>query len=132
MCTIFQIFMCSRFLPFEEIVGTILHELVHIVYGPHYGPFKRLLAEITQECEAALLRKLILPSFENCGHVLGGDLDALRTFPKRDLLRYVELHVTKFHFIRFAAESRLALSISTTVCVSESDDDDLVEVIVLE
>jgi len=40
-----------NFYPYEHIVGTLLHELVHIEHGPHAGPFYKLLEQITTECE---------------------------------------------------------------------------------
>lgn len=39
----------GHFLPYEAILGTLLHELVHIVHGPHKAPFYKLLDEITGE-----------------------------------------------------------------------------------
>ena len=37
----------AAFLPYEHILGTLLHELTHIVHGPHQAPFYKLLDEIT-------------------------------------------------------------------------------------
>ena len=39
------------FLQYEELVGTMLHELTHIVHGPHDKSFYALLKEITEETE---------------------------------------------------------------------------------
>lgn len=39
------------FLPYEDILGTLLHELVHNVRGPHDAMFYAILDEITSECE---------------------------------------------------------------------------------
>ena len=41
----------SRFYPYEFVLGTMLHELVHIVHGPHNASFYKLLDEITAEVE---------------------------------------------------------------------------------
>ena len=41
----------TSFLPYDHILGTLLHELVHIVHGPHAAPFYKLLDELTDECE---------------------------------------------------------------------------------
>lgn len=38
----------SSFLPYESLVGTMLHELVHNVQGPHNAVFYKLLDEITE------------------------------------------------------------------------------------
>ena len=78
-----------RYLPFSEIVGTMLHELVHNVYGHHRQAFKKLLAEITRECEERIMMKVMLPSVAACGDILGGDLVAMDTYSQRDLARYV-------------------------------------------
>ena len=36
------------FLPYESLLGTMLHELVHNVRGPHDAFFYKLLDEITE------------------------------------------------------------------------------------
>ena len=41
----------AGFYPYEFVLGTLLHELVHCVRGPHDAEFYRLLDEITAECE---------------------------------------------------------------------------------
>ena len=35
------------FLPYESVLGTMLHELCHNVYGPHDAKFYKLLDTIT-------------------------------------------------------------------------------------
>jgi hypothetical protein len=116
----------NRFLPFEAIVGTLLHELVHIVHGPHRRPFKTLLVEITHECECILMQQVVLPSSGACGDVLGGDLIAHQLYTQRELTRYVLPVISRHILNRFAAESRLA------VCVSASSAEQTEDVIVLE
>lgn len=39
------------FLPYENILGTLLHELTHIEIGPHNDAFYELLDELKQECD---------------------------------------------------------------------------------
>lgn len=39
------------FLPYHNILGTLLHELVHIEVGPHNAAFYKLLNELNEECE---------------------------------------------------------------------------------
>ncbi|GLC38760.1 hypothetical protein PLESTM_000773000 [Pleodorina starrii] len=46
----------DSFLPYESVLGTMLHELVHNVRGPHDGAFYKLLDEITAECEELMSR----------------------------------------------------------------------------
>jgi len=41
----------NSFYHYEHIVGTLLHELVHIEHGPHNKIFYKLLDQITNECE---------------------------------------------------------------------------------
>eukprot|EP00232_Nephroselmis_pyriformis_P011873 CAMPEP_0182897128 /NCGR_PEP_ID=MMETSP0034_2-20130328/26705_1 /TAXON_ID=156128 /ORGANISM="Nephroselmis pyriformis, Strain CCMP717" /LENGTH=197 /DNA_ID=CAMNT_0025031029 /DNA_START=63 /DNA_END=652 /DNA_ORIENTATION=+ len=41
----------GSFMPYESLVGTMLHELTHNVHGPHDAKFYKLLDEITAECE---------------------------------------------------------------------------------
>ena len=41
----------DEFFPYEDVLGTLLHELVHNVRGPHDAKFYALLDEITTECE---------------------------------------------------------------------------------
>ena len=42
----------QNFFDLGFITGTLLHELVHIVHGPHNVQFHNLLEEITTECES--------------------------------------------------------------------------------
>jgi len=44
----------SQFLPWDTVLGTMLHELVHIVRGPHDAVFYKLLDELTLELDAAM------------------------------------------------------------------------------
>eukprot|EP00048_Salpingoeca_helianthica_P008346 m.121581 g.121581 ORF g.121581 m.121581 type:complete len:403 (-) comp14582_c0_seq1:38-1246(-) len=63
----------ADFLDFGSIVGTLLHELVHIVHGPHGASFYELLEEITVECEnqTTVPGMSTLVSFSGAGHTLG-------------------------------------------------------------
>lgn len=38
----------GEFLPYESLLGTMLHELVHNDHGPHDAKFYKLLDEITK------------------------------------------------------------------------------------
>lgn len=40
-----------EFLPFESILGTMLHELCHNTFGPHNASFFKLLDELSKELE---------------------------------------------------------------------------------
>lgn len=58
----------AEFLPFEDILGTMLHELTHIVHGPHDAKFYALLDDLNLAYDG-LLQK----GFKgDDGDVLGG------------------------------------------------------------
>ncbi len=44
----------SEFYPYEDVLGTLLHELTHNVHGPHDAKFYKLLDEITKVLHTAL------------------------------------------------------------------------------
>jgi len=46
----------SDFLPYEDLLGTMLHELVHNEIGPHNAKFYKLLDELTKECDELLAK----------------------------------------------------------------------------
>lgn len=46
----------NTFLPYEDLLGTMLHELTHNVHGPHNAAFYKLLDEIREECEELMAR----------------------------------------------------------------------------
>lgn len=46
----------STFLPYQSILGTLLHELAHIEVGPHNAAFYKLLDALTAECEQLIAR----------------------------------------------------------------------------
>ena len=51
----------SSFFPYEHLLGTMLHELVHNVQGPHNAVFYKLLDEITEvsSCPLQLLAQAV-------------------------------------------------------------------------
>ncbi|RKP00251.1 hypothetical protein CXG81DRAFT_13450, partial [Caulochytrium protostelioides] len=57
-----------QFLPLDDVVGTLLHELTHIVHGPHAAPFYALLDELRREYDALLVK----PRWEADGFVGAG------------------------------------------------------------
>lgn len=103
----------NSFIPFEAIVGTVLHELVHNSISRHDARFRRKLEQVSSRCESLMLETGGLRVITDCGEELGGDTDVLSLFSQRELML-------------FAAESRLALSLSRCVDVIDlevSDDD---------
>ncbi|CAN0574965.1 unnamed protein product, partial [Ectocarpus sp. 12 AP-2014] len=41
----------GSFYPYEFILGTMLHELVHNQIGPHSAKFYRMLDQLNDECD---------------------------------------------------------------------------------
>lgn len=46
----------DAFLPYESILGTLLHELAHIEVGPHNAQFYKLLDELQDECDTLIAK----------------------------------------------------------------------------
>lgn len=62
------------FFNYEHVLGTLLHELTHIVHGPHNASFYKMLEELQNECDS-LMEKGISGSgqgFDVDGARLGG------------------------------------------------------------
>ncbi|KAL2430059.1 hypothetical protein ABEF95_002358 [Exophiala dermatitidis] len=62
----------TQFLPLENIVDTMLHELAHIVYGPHDQYFHALWDKLRDEHEALLRKGYTGEGFLGTGRRLGG------------------------------------------------------------
>jgi len=62
----------NQFLPFENIVDTMLHELCHIVVGPHNQEFHALWDKLRDEHEALLRKGYTGEGFLGRGERLGG------------------------------------------------------------
>ncbi|EXJ78337.1 hypothetical protein A1O3_09498 [Capronia epimyces CBS 606.96] len=62
----------NQFLPLENIVDTMLHELAHIVYGPHDQAFNALWDKLRDEHEALLRKGYTGEGFLGKGQRLGG------------------------------------------------------------
>lgn len=62
----------SQFLPIENVVDTMLHELAHIVHGPHNGDFHALWDQLRDEHEALAMKGYTGEGFLSNGRVLGG------------------------------------------------------------
>ncbi|KAI1001352.1 hypothetical protein K3495_g6846 [Podosphaera aphanis] len=61
-----------QFLPFEQVVDTMLHELCHNVFGPHDAKFHALWDQLRSEYEALILKGYTGEGFLSEGRVLGG------------------------------------------------------------
>ncbi|KAL0935042.1 WLM domain-containing protein [Colletotrichum truncatum] len=85
----------SLFLPIEQVVDTMLHELSHIVFGPHDGNFHALWNQLRDEHEALIRKGYTGEGFLSDGRRLGGGL--------------IPMHEAR-RLARAAAEKRRSLS----------------------
>jgi DNA-dependent metalloprotease WSS1 len=72
----------TQFLPFENVVDTMLHELSHIVHGPHNQAFHALWDKLRDEHEALLRKGYTGEGFLGKGNRVGG-----RGIPRAELQR---------------------------------------------
>lgn len=62
----------TQFLPIEQVVDTMLHELSHIVHGPHDAKFHALWEQLRDEHEGLVMKGYTGEGFLSQGHKLGG------------------------------------------------------------
>lgn len=62
----------TQFLPIEQVTDTMLHELSHIVHGPHDAKFHALWDQLRDEHEGLVLKGYTGEGFLSKGHKLGG------------------------------------------------------------
>ena len=62
----------NQFLPLEQVVDTMLHELSHIIFGPHDEKFHALWNQLREEYEGLLRKGYTGEGFLSEGHKLGG------------------------------------------------------------
>ncbi|KAI4247720.1 MAG: hypothetical protein L6R40_001306 [Gallowayella cf. fulva] len=86
-----------QFLPLEEVVDTMLHELCHNVHGPHNETFHNLWNQLRDEHEALLRKGYTGEGFLSTGRKLGG---STRRIPMHEAQRRA----------RAAAEKRRTLT----------------------
>ncbi|KAL2133797.1 hypothetical protein VTI74DRAFT_1654 [Chaetomium olivicolor] len=67
-----QPFDRTQFLPFEKIVDTMLHEMAHIVHGPHDHKFNALWDQLREELEGLMNKGYTGEGFLGNGQRLGG------------------------------------------------------------
>ncbi|KAM0459842.1 hypothetical protein ACHAPV_000092 [Trichoderma viride] len=84
----------NQFLPTESVVDTMLHELCHIVHGPHDAKFHALWDQLRDEWQGLLYKGYTGEGFLSNGHRLGGR----QTLPSHEVQRLA----------RAAAEKRKA------------------------
>ncbi|KAL3425344.1 zinc metallopeptidase [Phlyctema vagabunda] len=84
----------NQFLPLEQVVDTMLHELAHNVFGPHDAKFHALWDQQRKEYAALISKGYTGEGFMSDGHKLGG-----RKIPRHEATRIA----------RAAAEKRRTL-----------------------
>jgi DNA-dependent metalloprotease WSS1 len=66
----------NQLFPYEDVAGTMAHELAHCVHGPHNVSFYRLMEEILEEHAVAMIqgfrKQQSIQYFSGNGHRLGG------------------------------------------------------------
>ncbi|KAG6046888.1 hypothetical protein E4U39_000966 [Claviceps sp. Clav50 group G5] len=62
----------NQFLPTEHVVDTMLHELAHIVHGPHDQQFHALWDQLRDELQGLMMKGYTGEGFLGSGHRLGG------------------------------------------------------------
>lgn len=62
----------TQFFPFEKVVDTMLHELAHIVHGPHDHKFHALWDELREDLEGLMMKGYTGEGFLSNGQRLGG------------------------------------------------------------
>ena len=72
----------NQFLPFENVVDTMLHELCHIVHGPHDQAFHALWDKLRDEHEALIRKGYTGEGFLGKGNRVGG-----RRVPRSEMQR---------------------------------------------
>ncbi|KAI2469568.1 WLM-domain-containing protein [Annulohypoxylon bovei var. microspora] len=62
----------NQFVPIEQVIDTMLHELAHNVHGPHDEKFHALWNQLREEHEALIMKGYTGEGFLSAGHRLGG------------------------------------------------------------
>ena len=73
----------TQFLPLEEVLDTMLHELCHIVHGPHDRHFHALWAKLRDEQEALISKGYSGEGFLGKGERLGGQRIPMQEMRRR-------------------------------------------------
>ncbi|GAB7345874.1 hypothetical protein MBLNU457_4121t1 [Dothideomycetes sp. NU457] len=73
----------ATFLNIDDCIDTMLHELSHIVFGPHDAKFNALWDELRDERETLVIKGYTGEGFLTKGHQLGGG----RVLPPHELRR---------------------------------------------
>ncbi|KAI2604494.1 WLM-domain-containing protein [Hypoxylon fragiforme] len=92
----------NQFLPIEQVVDTMLHELTHNVHGPHDAKFHALWNQLREEHEALVMKGYTGEGFLTNGHRLGG-----RRIPAEEARRVARAAAEKRRVLNSGSGKRL-------------------------
>ncbi|CAG8980151.1 hypothetical protein HYALB_00013506 [Hymenoscyphus albidus] len=92
----------NQFLPLEQVVDTMLHELSHNVIGPHNEQFHALWDQQRKEYEALIAKGYTGEGFLSQGHQLGG-----RRLPMHEARRLARVAAEKRKTLNSGSGQRL-------------------------
>jgi hypothetical protein len=92
----------NQFLPLEQVVDTMLHELSHNIHGPHDAKFHALWDQLRKEYEGLLSKGYTGEGFLSDGRVLGG-----RRIPRDEATRIARAAAEKRRTLNSGSGQRL-------------------------
>lgn len=92
----------NQFVPLEQVIDTMLHELVHIVHGPHDQHFNALWNQLRDEHEALVSKGYTGEGFLGQGNRLGG-----RRIPMDEARRIARINAEKRRTLTAGSGQRL-------------------------
>ncbi|KAG0652285.1 DNA-dependent metalloprotease WSS1 [Hyphodiscus hymeniophilus] len=92
----------SQFIPLEQVVDTMLHELSHNVHGPHDAKFHALWDQLRKEYEGLLSKGYTGEGFLSDGRMLGG-----RRVPRDEARRIARAAAEKRRTLHSGSGQRL-------------------------
>jgi hypothetical protein len=93
----------NQFLPIEQVVDTMLHELSHNVHGPHDAKFHALWNQLRDEHEGLVMKGYTGEGFLSEGHRLGGG----RNIPMHEARRLARASAEKRRTLAAGSGQRL-------------------------
>ncbi|KAI8578533.1 hypothetical protein K450DRAFT_246241 [Umbelopsis ramanniana AG] len=80
----------SEFLPYDDLLGTLLHELTHIVRGPHDVQFYKILNEVNAELDDLISTGYSGEGFYSQGKQLGSSRQVSKSEARKKALEAAE------------------------------------------
>jgi hypothetical protein len=93
----------TQFMPIEQVTDTMLHELSHIVHGPHDAKFHALWDQLRDEHEGLVRKGYTGEGFLSNGHRLGGR----RQVPMQEARRLARAAAEKRRVLEAGSGQRL-------------------------